>query len=165
MVGEHLAGTLSAGDEVAIIGGISTAFNAQQRQQGFEDAMNDAGINIVSIQNGDWDQAKASTIAAALVAEYPKLKAILCSNDNMAIGAVAALRQAGKAGVIRVVGFDNIAASHPLLRSGDMVATADQYAAELAVYGIEYALEILESNVPPADRKTPVTLVTQQELP
>jgi len=89
-VGEYLATILSAGDEVAIIGGISTAYNAQQRQAGFEDAMAGVGANVVSVQDGNWHQAKASTIASAMISEYPDLKALLCSNDNMAIGAVAA---------------------------------------------------------------------------
>lgn len=163
-VGEHLAKKLVAGDEVAIIGGISTAYNAQQRQLGFEQAMAEAGANIVSVQDGNWHQAKASTIASAMISEYPDLKAILCSNDNMAIGAVAAVRQAGRAGEIQVVGFDNISATHELLRHGDMLATADQYGSRLAIYGIEYALQILREGTVPDDRKTPVDLITADNL-
>ena len=159
-VGEYLATNLIAGDEVAIIGGISTAYNAQQRQSGFEDAMAGVGANIVSVQDGNWHQAKASTIASAMISEYPNLKALLCSNDNMAIGAVAAVRQAGKTGEILVIGFDNISATHELLRNGDMLATADQYGSQLAIYGIEYALQILHGGTIPDDRKTPVDLIT-----
>ena len=163
-VGDYLSGSLSPGDQVAIISGISTAYNAQQRERGFVDAMTTAGMDIVSIQNGDWQQAKASTITAALVTEYPDLQAVLCGNDNMAIGAIAALRQAGKSGAVKVVGFDNIEAAHPLLRNGSLTATADQYAAQLAIYGIEYALQILTDGETPADKKTPITLVTREDL-
>lgn len=164
MVGDYLATTLNAGDEVAIIGGISSAFNAQQRQLGFEQAMAVAGANIVSIQSADWQQAKASTIASALISEHPELKALLCSNDNMAIGAAAAIRQAGKIGTIRVVGFDNIGATHELLRDGDMLATAEQYGDRLAIYGVEYALQILRDENVPAEKKTPVKLITSGDL-
>jgi len=163
-VGDYLARSLNAGDEVAIIGGISTAFNAQQRQLGFEDAMAAVGAKIISVQDGSWHQAEASTIASALISEYPNLKALLCSNDNMAIGAVAALRQAGKIGQIKVVGFDNITATHELLKNGDLLATADQYGNQLAVYGIEYALQILKDGILPDDRKTPVDLITASDL-
>jgi ribose transport system substrate-binding protein len=163
-VGEYLATNLGAGDEVAIIGGISTAYNAQQRQSGFEDAMAGVGANVVSVQDGNWHQAKASTIASAMISEYPDLKALLCSNDNMAIGAVAAVRQAGKTGEILVIGFDNISATHELLRNGDMLATADQYGSQLAIYGIEYALQILRDGTVPDDRKTPVDLITAGNL-
>ena len=82
----------------------------------------------------------------------------------MAIGAVAALRQAGRAGEIAVVGFDNISATHDLLRSGDMLATADQYGNQLAIYGVEYGLQILDDGIVPADRGTPVDLVTADDL-
>jgi len=163
-VGEHLAENLKAGDEVAIIGGISTAYNAQQRQLGFEDAMATVGANIISVQDGSWHQAQASTIASAMISEYPNLKALLCSNDNMAIGAVAALRQAGKIGQIQVVGYDNISATHELLRNGDMLATADQHGDQLAIYGIEVALQILRDGTVPADRMTPVDLITASDL-
>jgi ribose transport system substrate-binding protein len=163
-VGEYLGGFLSGGDHVAIIGGISTAYNAQQRQLGFEEAMDNIGANIVSIQDGNWHQDKASTIASALIAEHPDLRALLCSNDNMAIGAVAAVRQAGKTGEILVVGYDNISATHPLLRSGEMLATAEQYGNQLAVYGIEFALQILDGGAIPEDRMTPVDLVTASDI-
>ena len=45
-MGEVLAKKLKAGDEVAIVEGVTTAFNGQQRKAGFEDAMNAAGMKI-----------------------------------------------------------------------------------------------------------------------
>ena len=164
MVGAYLASSLSPKDQVAIIGGIETAFNAQQRQKGFTEAMENAGVEVVSVQSGEWEQARASVVAAALITEYPQLKALLCSNDNMAIGAAAAIRQAGKSGEILVVGFDNIQATHQLIRDDAILATADQYGNKLAVFGIEYALKLLEGAKTPGDRKTPVDLITKQEL-
>jgi ribose transport system substrate-binding protein len=41
------------------------------------------------------------------------------------------------------------------------LATADQHADQLAVYGIEVALQILADQTPPEDKQTPVDLVTQ----
>mgnify|MGYP001828300555 CR=1 FL=1 len=164
LAAEHLATTLSPGDQVAIIGGIATAFNGQQRQLGFEDAMAAANINVVSTQAGNWEQARASSVAAAMIAEHPDLKALLCGNDSMAIGAVAAVRQAGKNQQIQVIGYDNIDAARELLSAGDMLATVDQYGDQLAIYGIEYGLQILNSGRIPADKQTPVRLVTADSL-
>jgi ribose transport system substrate-binding protein len=82
----------------------------------------------------------------------------------MALGAVAAVRQAGKAGQVAVVGFDNISAIREMLRDGRVLATADQHAADLAVFGIEYALQILRGKAKPQDRRTPVDLVTAEKL-
>ncbi|MEK7708059.1 MAG: substrate-binding domain-containing protein, partial [Verrucomicrobiota bacterium] len=109
-VGDFLAAKLKAGDKVVIVEGAPSAFNAIQRRLGFEDAMKAAGMNIVSSQSGYWETDKANQVVAALVTEHPDLKAVLCANDSMALGAVAALRAAGKLDKILVVGFDNIAA-------------------------------------------------------
>jgi ribose transport system substrate-binding protein len=158
-VGEALARRLKPGDQVAIIEGIPTAFNGQQRRLGFEDAMKAAGMNIVSIQSGNWEMEKANNVAAAMLSEHPDLKAILCANDNMALGAVSALQAAGKTGRVLVVGFDNISAIRPLIEKGQVVATADQHADQLAVFGIEAALNILKGEAPPADQTTAVDLV------
>jgi ribose transport system substrate-binding protein len=72
------------------------------------------------------------------------VKALLAGNDNMAIGAVSAVRAAGKAGKVLVVGYDNINAIKPMLKDGRVLATADQYAAKQAVFGIDTALKISE---------------------
>jgi ribose transport system substrate-binding protein len=159
-VGAALAKQLQRGDKVAILEGIPTAFNAQQRRLGFEDAMRAAGTEVVAVQSAHWEQDEANTIAAAMLREHPDLKAILASNDNMALGAAAAVRQAGKTGQVQVVGFDNIAAVHQLLQDGRVLATADQHADRLAVYGIEYSLRILRGETKPQDMQTPVDLIT-----
>lgn len=164
LVGEYLAKHLKAGDEVAIIEGAPNAFNAIQRKLGFEDAMKAAGMKVVSSQSGYWETDKANKVAAAIINEHPNLKAFLCANDSMALGVVAALRDAGKLDRIRVVGYDNIAAVRQLLKEGRVLATADQHADQLAVYGIEYALEMLKTQAAPADRETPVDLITAASL-
>ena len=160
-VGEVLARQLKPQDAVAIIEGIPTAFNSQQRRLGFEDAMKAAGMNIVATQSGNWEMEKANNVAAAMLSEHPDLKALLCANDNMALGAVAAIQATGKAGQVLVVGFDNIGAIKPLLDDGRVVATADQHADQLAVFGIEAALKILKGQAPPADQTTAVDLITK----
>lgn len=158
-VGEYLARRLNSGDKVAIIEGAPNAFNAVQRKLGFEDAMKSANARIVSSQSGYWETDKANQVTAAILSENPDLKAILCANDSMALGAVAALRAAQRTAVL-VVGYDNIAAAQQLLKEGRLLATADQHADRLAVFGIEYALETLKTKTSPADRETPVDLVT-----
>lgn len=159
MVGAALGARLQRGDQVAILEGIPTAFNAQQRRLGFEDAMRDTGQQVVAVQSANWEQDQANTVSAALLREHPGLKAILASNDSMALGAAAAVRQAGRTGQVHVVGFDNIAAIQQLLREGRVLATADQHAGQLAVFGIEFALRILAGEQP-KDLQTPVDLIT-----
>ena len=164
MVGEFLVKNLAANDQVAILEGVPTAYNSQQRRAGFEDAANNAGLEIVTVQSAFWDQLRAAEITTALLARFPKLKAILCANDNMALGAVSALRQVGTNNEIKVVGFDNISAIQTLVKKGSVLATADQHADQLAVYGIEYALDIISRGGELNDRITKVDLITRDSL-
>ncbi|CAI8806066.1 MULTISPECIES: sugar ABC transporter substrate-binding protein [Pseudomonas] len=165
LVGEYLAKQLKAGDEVGIIEGVSTTTNAQQRTAGFKDAMEAAQIKVVSLQSGDWEIDKGNKVAASILSEYPDVKALLAGNDSMAVGAVSAVRAAGKAGKVQVVGYDNINAIKPMLKDGRVLATADQFAAKQAVFGIETALKILKGEKVDSGVngviETPVELVTK----
>ncbi|MCR8931905.1 MULTISPECIES: sugar ABC transporter substrate-binding protein [unclassified Pseudomonas] len=165
LVGEYLAKQLKAGDEVGIIEGVSTTTNAQQRTAGFKDAMEAAQIKIVSLQSGDWEIDKGNKVAASILSEYPDVKALLTGNDSMAVGAVSAVRAAGKAGQVKIVGYDNINAIKPMLKDGRVLATADQFAAKQAVFGIETALKIIKGEKVDSGAngviETPVELVTQ----
>jgi ribose transport system substrate-binding protein len=165
LVGDYLAKQLKAGDEVGIIEGVSTTTNAQQRTAGFKDAMEAAQIKVVSVQSGDWEIDKGNKVAASILSEYPQTRALLAGNDSMAVGAVSAVRAAGKAGKVQVVGYDNINAIKPMLKDGRVLATADQFAAKQAVFGIETALKILKGEQVDGGAngviETPVELVTQ----
>jgi len=165
LVGEELAKQLTRGDQVAILEGVPTAFNAQQRRAGFEEAMQAAGVAVVAVQSASWELEKANAVTASLLTAHPEIAAILASNDSMALGAAAAVKAAGKEGQVRIVGFDNINAVQALIREGRILATADQHGGQLAVYGIELALSILQGEAPPVDKKTPVDLITKDRLP
>ncbi|RQZ18302.1 sugar ABC transporter substrate-binding protein [Burkholderia sp. Bp9031] len=164
-IGDYLAKRLKAGDQVGIVEGVSTTTNAQQRTAGFEDAMKAGGMKVVSVQSGEWEIDKGNAVASAMLNEYPNLRALLCGNDNMAIGAVSAVRAAGKQGKVFVVGYDNINAIKPMLKDGRVLATADQYAAKQAVFGIDTALKAIAEHRKQADMsgvvETPVDLVTK----
>jgi ribose transport system substrate-binding protein len=144
---------------------VPTTTNAQQRTAGFKDAMDAAQMKIVSVQSGNWEIDKGNAVAASMLNEYPDLKALLAGNDSMALGAVSAVRAAGKAGQVQVVGYDNINAIKPMLKDGRVLATLDQAASQQAVFGIQAALTMLKGEKPAVDAdnviQTPVELITQ----
>jgi ribose transport system substrate-binding protein len=166
LVGDYLAKQLAAGDQVGIIEGVPTTTNAQQRTAGFKDAMDGAQMKIVSTQSGNWEIDKGNAVASAMLNEYPNLKALLAGNDSMALGAVSAVRAAGKAGKVQVVGYDNINAIKPMLKDGRVLATADQFAARQAVFGIDTALKMIKGeklDIKDGVIETPVELVTKPQ--
>ncbi len=161
-VAEVLAKKLPKGATVAILEGAPNAYNGVQRKLGFEDAMKAAGATIVTSQTAYWETDKAYDLARNILTAHPKLNALLCANDSMALGAVRAVEDMGRKGKVLVVGFDNIAAANEYVRNGGILATADQHADQLAVYGIEYALKIIEAGKPLPDKETPVDVITAE---
>jgi ribose transport system substrate-binding protein len=159
LAGECLAKRLQKGDAVAIVEGAPNAFNGTQRKLGFEDAANAAGLKIISSQTGKWETIEAEKVVSGTITEHPEIKGILCANDSMAVGAVAALKAAGKLDQVLVVGYDNISAIQQLMKEGKVLCTVDQHGDKIAVYGIEYALDILREKASLDDRETPVDLV------
>ena len=72
--------------------------------------MKDAGLTIVDSQSAQWEIEPANKIASAMLGEHPEIKALLCCNDSMALGALAAVKAAGRAGQVLIVGYDGISA-------------------------------------------------------
>jgi len=163
-VGAVLAERLKPGEQVAVLEGITSADNSIQRRNGLLDAARTAGLEVVTVQSAEWDQAKAESLTSAILIRYPNLAAMMCANDSMALGAAAAIDRAGKTARVKVTGFDNISAIRPLIASGAVTATADQHGSELAVYGIEYALQSLAGARDFPDRMTPVDIVDAAAL-
>jgi len=164
-VGDHLASSLAeTSKKVAILEGIRTSFNAQQRLKGFTAAMDEASITIVDSQSAEWEMSKANTIASSILSEHPDISAILAANDSMALGAIAAVKSAGRSGEVQIVGFDNITAVQAAIREGKVLATADQHGDQLAVFGIEAALKEISGTAAEVNVETPVDLITIDTL-
>ncbi len=164
-VGDYLATKLKSGDAVAILEGVQTSFNGTERRIGFEESMKAAKMKIVDSQSAQWEMNKANTITVSMLSEHPEIKAILAANDSMALGAISAIKTLGRTGKVHVVGFDNIPAVQQAIKEGKILATANQHGDALAVYGIEYALKLIEnSDADLEDRETPVDLITLEKL-
>lgn len=165
LVGDFLAKRLKAGDQVAIIEGISSATNAKSRTQGFTEAMEQADIKVAAVRSGQWETDIAATTATKLLHDFPQLKALLCGNDNMAIGAIQAVAKAGMSGQVLIVGYDNIPTIKPLLLTGKLLATIDQFGDQQAVFAIELAQQALANKTPQDQLKpmqqTPIKLISQ----
>jgi ribose transport system substrate-binding protein len=164
MVGDFALEGLASDSEVAILEGITSAFNSIQRRTGFEQAVAEAGMEVVTLQSAEWDQTRAAQVTAAILSQFPELDVILAANDNMALGAASAVGVAALGREITIAGFDNISAIQPLIKSGTVIATVDQFGDQLAVFGIEYALEVLATGIVPEDRETSLELITADSL-
>lgn len=77
------------------------------RNKGYRDAIaGTAGIKVLAEQSGDFDRTKGQAVTEQLLQSFPDLNAIYAHNDEMALGAVAALKAAGKKpGDVHIITF------------------------------------------------------------
>lgn len=109
---------------IAMITGDLNNTAAEQRLDGYLAACHELGLPKVKglVAEGDWSREAGIQHAQMLMQKHPELDAIFCSNDVMALGAIAAIQEAGKSvpGDIAVIGFDDsylAQNSHPGLTS------------------------------------------------
>ncbi len=123
---EWVVEQLGGKGQVAILKGFRGSSTAELRLLGMKDVFDaHEGIEIVASISADWDQEKGLKAAEDILQAHPEVDAILGSNDLMALGAVQAVKGAGKSDDIIVVGDDAIPSALASLRSGDLNATID----------------------------------------
>lgn len=164
LAGDALAKELGPGGKVVILEGNPEADNAQQRKKGFLDAVAKGRLKLLDSKTAHWETEEANTLMTNFLTQYRDIQGVMAANDSMALGVVKALDAAGKSGQVKVVGFDNIPAVQPLVRSGKMLATIEQYGARMAVIGIEYGLRELKGEKFGGWVKTPVKLILAKDL-
>lgn len=164
LAGDALAKALGAGGKVVILEGNPEADNAQQRKKGFMDSVAQGKLKLLDSKTAHWETEEANTLMTNFLTQYRDIQGVMAANDSMGLGVVKALDAAGKSGQIKVVAFDNIPAVQPLIKSGKMLATIEQYGARMAVLGIEYGLRELKGEKFKGWVKTPIKLITAAEL-
>ena len=164
LAGDALAQKLGPGGKVIIIEGNPGADNATQRKNGFMQSVKDGKLELLDSVTAHWETEEANTVMTNLLTKHPDVQGVMAANDSMVLGVVKALEAAGKAGQIQVVGFDNIPAVQPLLKSGKVLATIDQYGPEMAKNAIQIGFKVLNGEKLSGWIKTPVKLVTAADL-
>lgn len=161
---KFLADAVHRPTEAAIIEGIRTADNAQQRKRGAERAFNDnAHLTIVAMETANWKIDEAYELAQRVFKAHPKIGVVFCANDMMAIGVLKYLQEAGNT-TVRVAGFDALNEAKTAIRAGQLTATVDQQANEQGYLGVMTALRLLNGESPPLELEVEATLVTAHTL-
>jgi ribose transport system substrate-binding protein len=164
LAGDELGKALGEGGKVVILEGNPEADNAVQRQLGFEDSVAEYGLDLLESRTANWETELANGVMTDFLTKYPDVQGVMAANDSMALGVVAALEAAGKVGDIQVVGFDNIPGVRPLVADGSMLATIEQFGADMAVFGIEFGMRELAGESFCGWQKTPIELITAENV-
>jgi D-allose transport system substrate-binding protein len=99
----------------------------------------------VASQPADWDRLRALDVATNIMQRTPDLAAFYCCNDTMALGAMQAVQNLGKAGKVIVVGTDGIPEAIQMIQAGRMTATVAQDPAKVGATGLDLLVDAVKS--------------------
>lgn len=152
----------SGGSYVELLGRESDT-NAQIRTSGFHSAL-DLHANLVRVaaQSANWSQSEAFQKTETILQAHQNIRGIISGNDTMALGALAAVKSAGRTGIV-ISGFDGSPDAVAAIRAGELRATALQPAVLIARLAVTEADEYLKtgSTGRPEKQVIPCDLVTR----
>jgi len=154
----YLFDRLGGQGDVVILEGAAAALTSVERVRGFRDAAAAyPGICIVASCGGRYLLEPARAAMARTLAAVPRVDAILAANDSMALGAIEALRAAGRRALL--VGVNAIPSAIAAVKSGLMLASADFDAMNMAGLATECAIRHLRGEAVPREIMLPVRIV------
>ena len=91
--------------------------------------LKDGGVPIRRITSGiaNWERNQASALMEEWLSDYgDEIELVICNNDDMALGAIDAIKRAGiMAGTIKLVGIDGTPAGQEAFREGKLFGTVE----------------------------------------
>jgi ABC-type sugar transport system substrate-binding protein len=158
-----MAGFVDRGADVAVIAGIPGDAGSAARTRGFEAGA--AGrFRVVQTVAADFDRSRARLATAALLRGDRRIQGLFAVNDEMALGAAAAVRAAGRRGDVAVIGMDGIREALAAVENGALSATVAQYPYAIGRLGIEACVAALRKKTLPAKIDAPVQVVTRENV-
>jgi ribose transport system substrate-binding protein len=165
MAGEYLIEEIGGSGQVAQLEGIAGTSAARDRGEGFQQAIDAAsGVEVVANQTANFDRDEGFTVAQNVFQGNPDLAGVFAQNDEMALGAVEAAREAGILQDLVIVGFDAVPDALEAIEAGDMAATIAQQPDLMGSEAVEAAAALVEDEEVEAERLIEVKLVTADNV-
>lgn len=157
--GDFITSNVDAGAEVAVIGGVAGDVTSAARIDGFTAAAGDK-VKVVQEEAADWKRDVALTKATDIIAAHPDVKAFFAANDDMGLGIVKAVENAGLTGKIVVVSVDGNKDALQSVADGGLSATVAQYPYAIGSLGVQACEVVAAGERLPATVESPTALVT-----
>ena len=120
--------------------------NAATRSNGYETVLGQYDdLHKVGAQVANWDRTQGHDKMQNLLQAHPDIVGVISGNDEMALGAVAALKEAGKLTKVKVGGFDGSPDAVAAIKAGDLQYTVLQPVATFSAKAVQEADSLLKS--------------------
>jgi len=160
-IAQYLFAHLEGRGRILVVSGPVESVTSIARVRAFEDAASARpAIALVGTCVGDYLRDRARDRVAQWLAANDGIEGCLAANDVMALGAVDALRAAGRQAA--VAGVNAIPEAIAAIKRGDMLATADFNAMRMAYLATECAVRHLRGEPVPAEIQLPVEIVDRR---
>jgi ribose transport system substrate-binding protein len=144
MAARYIAKVLNGKGKVVELVGIPGTSAARDRGKGFEEELAKyPGLQLVAKQTANFNRAEGLTVMENILEAHPDIDAVFAQNDEMALGAIEAIKAAGKLDDIIVVGFDAIPDAIEAIKKGEMEATIAQQPYLMGQLAVTKAFEYL----------------------
>lgn len=155
------------GARVLLITGQLGSSPAIDRTRGIKETLAAAGpkYQIVAEQSGTWKREQGLTVTQNVLTSLgaQSLQAVVAESDEMALGALEALRSSGVSGV-KVIGFDATPEALQLVRSGAMAATIEQSPINQARTALQQLVAQIRQHTPMPGASIAPLLITQSNV-
>lgn len=169
IAGWYALSRLGGFGKVALLTGVEGQANTAFRRDGFKAATEGVEaqggkLEIVAQQTANWEVELAYNVFQNILQGQPDLDLVFASNDNMALGAIQAIKDMGKEGEVIVIGYDAIPAAVDGVKKGTMDASVAQYPGEMGKQGVEAAVKMAQGEEIPDITWTPVELISKANV-
>ncbi|MBN8291309.1 ABC transporter substrate-binding protein [Rhodobacter sp. NTK016B] len=148
VAGEFFTGAMPDGGQIVVLRGIPTTID-NERLAGFEEAIEGSGIEILAAEHGNWNRDDSFTVMQDFLSRYPEIDAVWASDDDMAIGAMAAIDAAGRDDIQFVLGGAGMKEMIQRTMEGDEMVPANvTYPPAMIATAIEMTAVGVTSNAP-----------------
>jgi ribose transport system substrate-binding protein len=160
LAAKHVIEKVGSG-KIAIITGVPGNQSQDDRAAGFlETIATVPGLQIVSRQPANSERSLGLTVMENILTAHPDIKAVFATNDQMALGAVEAIKARSPQAGIVVVGFDATAEAVQAIIDGTMSASVAQRPFEMGRRSVEAALALIDGRTVEPRIDTGTELVT-----
>lgn len=150
--GEYMVSAMPQGGKIVVLRGIPTTID-NERVDAFSAAIAGSGIEIIGMEHGNWNRDDSFAVMQDFLSKYPQIDAVWASDDDMAIGVLAAIEASGRQDVKFVLGGAGMKEMVARVRDGDKMVPADvTYPPSMIATAIEMTAVGMTSNAPVAGR-------------
>ena len=162
---DYIAKKLNGQGKVGVLEGVAGTFTSIQRVSGFKNEIKKyPQIKIVASVPADYETEKGMNVASDIITKNPDISALFCCNDNMALGAVEALRSANLVGKVIVTGADGTKDAYKSISKGELTATLDQFPDINGKAAVDVALRLMAGQKMPKVVSTPIEVVDKANM-